>query len=155
MNRFVGRQYFAGKTAGKYSRPTGNSRPGSSGFTLVSAIFLMVVLVVLGASLVTLGSVQHTTSAQQLQSVRAYYAARTGVEWAVARASTGCPAGTLEPLGGTLASFTVTVTCTSSNHDLGGVVTPYHMVEVTATSGNYEGTDYVSRRVQAKLMGGP
>jgi MSHA biogenesis protein MshP len=79
------------------------------------------VLVVLGVSLVTLGSVQHTTTAQQLQSVRAYYAARAGVQWAAAQAGAGgCPAGpTAVALPGDLSGFTVSVRCSMSSHDLG------------------------------------
>ena len=123
----------------------------SRGFTLVSAIFLMVVLVILGASLVTLGSVQHITTAQQLQSVRAYYAAKAGAEWAAKRAGSAgdCTAAPTFVLD----NFSLAVSCTSANHDLNGALTPYYVVSVTATSGSYGGTDYVSRRVQAKILG--
>jgi MSHA biogenesis protein MshP len=128
----------------------------SAGFTLVSAIFLMVVLVVLSVSLVTLSSVQHTTAAQQLQTSRATYAARTGVEWAVQKAQGGCPAGptTLTP-GGTLSGFTVSVTCTATDHTLPGGTQQYYVVDVTATAGTYGGPDYVSRRIQSKVLGPP
>lgn len=123
---------------------------GQRGFTLVSAIFLMVVLVILGAALVTISAVQHTTSAQALQAVRANYAARLGVEWAVAQS--GCPAGTLTP-GGGLSGFTVTVTCATSSHATGGA-TPqsYYIVDVTATGGSYGSVDFAQRKQQAKVL---
>jgi MSHA biogenesis protein MshP len=132
-----------------------------AGFTLVSAIFLMVVLVVLGVSLVTISSVAHTTTAQQLQSVRAHYAVRAGIEWAAARAATGCPPGptTFSP-GGTLSGFTVSVSCTQTSHPLPTVTVAlarptqlYYVADITATAGAYGGTDYVLRKGQTKILG--
>jgi MSHA biogenesis protein MshP len=126
------------------------------GFSLVSAIFLMVVLVILGVSLVTMSSVQHTTTAQQLQTVRASHATRMGVEWAVASANTpaGCPAGTtsLTP-GGALAGFTVMVTCTRTTHTLAAGPQLFYVVDVAAQSGVYGSPDFVSRRAQTKVLG--
>jgi MSHA biogenesis protein MshP len=126
----------------------------AAGFTLISAIFLMVVLAILGTSLVTLSSVQHATSAQQLQTVRASYAARAGVEWAAKQAEAGsCIGGTVTP-GGALAGFTVTVACSVTNHDLGAPLPQqYGLVTVTAQAGVYGSADYVTRRVQAKVLG--
>jgi MSHA biogenesis protein MshP len=51
------------------------------GFAIVSAIFILVVLSVLGAAMVTLSTSQHLGSAQDVQGVRAYLAARSGAEW--------------------------------------------------------------------------
>lgn len=124
------------------------------GFTLVSAVFLTVVLVALGVSLMTLSSVQHTTSAQQIQAARAGYAVRTGVEWAIWMAANGggCPGGptTFSP-GGTLASFTVSVTCLAATHDVADGSQAYYVVNVTAQSGTYGLPDYVQRRSQVKV----
>jgi MSHA biogenesis protein MshP len=128
----------------------------AAGFTLVSAIFLMVVLAVLAVSLVSLSSVQHATTAQMLQTMRAVYAARAGVEWAVRQAQTvaGCPVGpTPIALGGALNGFAVSVTCTRTEHTLAAGSQPYYVVDVTATGGAYGGPDYVSRRVQTKVLG--
>jgi len=127
----------------------------SRGFTLVSAIFLMVVLVVLAVSLVSLGTVQHMTSAQLLQSVRANYAARAGVEWAIARAGAGgCVTGPAFGLGGALSSFSVSVACTRTDHAV-GAATPqaYYVVDVVAESGPYGSPDFVRRQAQAKVLG--
>lgn len=130
-------------------------RARAAGFSLVSAIFLMVVLAILGVSLVSLSAVQHATAAQQLQTVRANYAARAGVEWAARQAAAGACAGTTFTPGGTLTAFTVTVACTPSTHDLGGGTQLYYLVDVTAQAGAYGSPDFVARRVQAKVLGGP
>lgn len=131
---------------------------GAGGFTLVSAVFLTVVLVALGASLMNISAVQQTTTAQQLQSVRATYAARAGLEWAIGKANAGICAGTTSLAAGTLqgqlAPFAVTITCTSTDHDVGtGTPRTYYTVDVTATSGAYGTPDFVLRRVQAKVGG--
>jgi MSHA biogenesis protein MshP len=51
------------------------------GFTIVSAIFLLVVLASLGAFIVNISTTQSITSAQDLQGSRAFHAARAGLEW--------------------------------------------------------------------------
>lgn len=60
---------------------TGVASRGQRGFTMVSAIFLLVVLVSLGAFIVNVSTTQSITSAQDVQGSRAYQAARAGVEW--------------------------------------------------------------------------
>jgi MSHA biogenesis protein MshP len=135
-------------------------RSTAGGFSLVSAIFMMVVLVILGVSLVTISSVQQTTAAQMLQVVRANYAARAGAEWAAAQANSGgwCPgpaypAETTFTLPVPLSGFTVTVSCTRTVHTLDTVTRQYFVVDVTATSGVYGSVDYVRRKLRTKVLG--
>ena len=126
------------------------------GFTLVSAIFLMVVLVTLGVSMVTLSSVQHVTTAQQLQSVRAIYAARAGMEWATLKAGTaGCPGATntINLTEAALDGFTVTVGCSGAQHTIGADTVWYYQIDATAQSGTYPSPDFVSRSLRAKVIG--
>ncbi len=51
------------------------------GFAIVSAIFILVVLAALGAFIVNISSSQQIGSALDVQGVRAYHAARAGIEW--------------------------------------------------------------------------
>jgi MSHA biogenesis protein MshP len=129
----------------------------SGGFSLVSAIFLMVVLVILGVSLVTISSVQHTTTAQQLQAARANYATRAGAEWALTQANTGgwcaAPTETSFALPAPLDGFNVTVSCTRTDHGVGAAMQQYFVVDITATSGQYGSPDYVRRRLRTKMLG--
>lgn len=137
------------------------TRPSAAGFTLVSAIFLLVVLATLGVALVTISGVAHTTSAQQIQTVRANYAVRAGLEWASSIAATACPPSPPPfTLDGALSGFTVTVTCTQSSHTLPTVDVAqtsatqlYYVVNVSATSGNYGSPDFVLRKGQGKVLG--
>ena len=131
----------------------------AAGFSLVSAIFLMVVLVVLGASLVTISGVQQTTTAQALQSARATFAARAGAQWVGAQdLSTWCPGpaypmATSFTLPAPLDGFTLSIECERGAHLLEAVPAKnYFIVEITATSGTYGGPDYVRRKLRTKVV---
>ena len=138
-------------------------RVAPRGFSIVSAIFLLIVLAALGAMMVTFSTVQHTTSAQDLLGARAYHAARAGAEWGIyqvlinpgAGYELNCqdPAGTtqtLPALGGTLATFTVTVACSSSAYVEGATALRVYQLTSNASSG--VGTAYyVQRQVQVTV----
>jgi MSHA biogenesis protein MshP len=120
----------------------------AGGFAAVAAIFLVLVFAAMAAYMLTFSNTAQINSAQDLQSSRAYWAARAGLEWGMARASTtnaagvvGCP--TLpSPL--TVEGFTVAVTCTQSTY------TEARILQITsiATLGGAPGAlGYVERSV--------
>jgi MSHA biogenesis protein MshP len=57
--------------------------PRQNGFTMVTAIFILVVLAALGAFMVNVSTNQQIGSALDVQGARAYQAARSGIEWGV------------------------------------------------------------------------
>ncbi len=136
------------------------------GFSIVTAIFLLVVLSFLGVAMVTFSTAQHQTLAQDVMGARAYQAARAGIEWAVfqvaqspasAAAPTACattlgvgsPSGAL---GGTLAPFAVAVACVPSSAVEGTSTVWVYDVTATATAGGAPGdANYVERQVGVKL----
>jgi MSHA biogenesis protein MshP len=129
----------------------------SRGFSLVSAIFLMVVLVILGVSLVTISAVQHTTAAQLLQAARANYAARAGADWVASQGSGWCAAGPYPmassfTLPAPMSGFTIGVSCTRTSHTLDTATQQYFVVDITASSGTYGGPDYVRRKLRTKVL---
>lgn len=63
------------------------------GFALVSAIFILVVLAALGAFIVNISTSQHIGSALDVQGVRAYHAARAGIEWGLYKVQSYDPTG--------------------------------------------------------------
>lgn len=94
-------------------------KPLHSGFSLVGAIFLLVVLALLSAAIVSVVGTQQASSALDVQGVRAYHAARAGIEWGLYRqlqptVSPTCFATSsfALPAGSSLSGFTVTVSCT-------------------------------------------
>ena len=115
-----------------------DQRRRERGFSIVTAIFLVVVLALLGAFIVSVTGLQSASQQLDVQGVRAYLAARAGIEWGAfqvldpnntqnAASCTApvptmptCPgAGTvnLTGLAGSLSGFTVTVTCTLTTPD--------------------------------------
>jgi MSHA biogenesis protein MshP len=108
-------------------------RPRSArGFLIIAAVFLLVVLAGLVAYLMTVSTTSQTASVADLNSARAYQAARSGLEVAafqVLRSST-CTATQNIAFTGNLAGYTATVTCESSGAltEGGGSVTAYKLV---------------------------
>jgi MSHA biogenesis protein MshP len=131
-----------------------------TGFSLVSAIFLLVVLAFLGSAMVTFSTNQQQSAALDVMGARAYQAARTGVEWGayqVLRGGGAC-AGNLPPAtfaGTTLSGFNVAVACVptaaSEVSAATGTVTVYDLTS-TATQGGAPGSpDYVERAIQVSI----
>lgn len=130
-------------------------RPVARGFTIVAAIFLLVVLAALGAFVLTVSSSQHMSSAQDLQGARAYQAARSGIEWGAYQVlrNSSCAASTPISPGGTLSGISVTVLCTSAGWtytEAGNSVTLYQLT-VTASQGTLGSATYVERQLQATV----
>jgi MSHA biogenesis protein MshP len=111
-----------------------------SGFSMVAAIFLLVVLAALGAFMVTFSNTQHLTSAQDIQGSRAYWAARAGTAWAIGRISatpTTCP---LSPTTFNVDGFALVVTCVLTPYDEGSMVKRVFNITSTATAGGAVGS---------------
>lgn len=116
-----------------------------AGFSLVSAIFLLVVVAALGAFSVTLSTNQQQSEALDVLGARAYQAARSGIEWGafqivqsqvspafVTACQAGATAASFVPAATTLSKFNVTVSCNAKSFVepqdvvIGGVTTTIH-----------------------------
>lgn len=135
------------------------------GFSLVTAIFLLVVLSALGTMMVTFFAAQQQSSALDVMGSRAYQAARAGIEWSAYNVSVtapgsqwaGCatvpsPLFTAGSLSGTLSPFTVTLTCGSVSAVEGASTIYIYNLTSTATAGGSPGnTDYVERSISVTM----
>jgi MSHA biogenesis protein MshP len=130
-----------------------HARDFQRGFSLVAAIFLLVVLAGLGAYAVRLNTLQQQTVTAALRGAQAFEAARTGAAWGAYRAVNGgaCTTATLNLTEGATAGFRVSVQCTESSHVEGAATVRVFILDVRAEAGVYGGPDYVSRRVQTKV----
>ncbi len=132
---------------------SGSRRP-QRGFAIVAAIFLVVVLAALGAFMLTFSTVQHITSAQDVQGTRAYQAARTGIEWGAYQVlrNSSCPGSTSLTAGGTQAGFNIVVGCSAypSTTEGGNNVNMYQITS-TASQGTVGSATYVERQLQATI----
>ena len=149
-------------------------RNNQAGISLVTAIFLLVVLAALGAIVVTVSGLQHTSSARDVMGSKAYQAARAGIEWgaykvlqqAAAPGAGACPASPTVipmPAGTDLTGLTVSVACVRTTADEGSRTAaggnPLEFYVITATACNQPacpnttnpGPGYVERQLQATI----
>ena len=126
--------------------------PCQSGFAMVSAIFLMVVLALLGGLMLSLANSQQIGAVRDLLGTRAYYAARAGIEWGVYQAlqSGSCAASSAMPGSVAATGFSVQVVCVASGpFDEAGVNVTLYQITSTASAGTLGAHDYAERRLQA------
>jgi len=138
-------------------------RRRAGGFSLVSALFILVVLAALAAGLVNVAVMQHASGALDLQGVRAYQAARAGIEWGAYRIldPESAPSATLPSCWGSpaslslaqdLAPFAVSVTCSgpASTTELDRTIGVYRL-SATATFATATTPNRVSRTVEVTV----
>ncbi|MDH2919163.1 MAG: hypothetical protein PXX73_08220 [Sideroxydans sp.] len=131
------------------------------GFSLISAIFLLVVIAALGMFAVTLSTTQHQSQTMEMMGARAYQAALAGVEWAAyqvgnspanAVAPIGCTQ-TLTGLGGNLSAFSVAVSCTAVSAVEGTTTVWVYEVVAKASAGGVAGdANYTEQVATSKLV---
>ena len=134
------------------------------GFSLVSAIFLLVVIAALGTFAVTLSTTQQQSAALDVMGARAYQAARAGMEWgayqvlpasAAAFASTcrttGSKSQTLNALPNTLSGFAVDVGCSATSHVENATTLWVYQLTSTATQGTVATPNYVERVISVTI----
>jgi MSHA biogenesis protein MshP len=108
------------------------------GFAIVSAIFILVVLATLGAFILNVSTNLQIGSALDVQGVRAYQAARAGIEWGLHKQWQTVPAScaaaaSFAPAAATLTAFTVSVTCSASAPACGASTVPAGSFAVGST----------------------
>jgi MSHA biogenesis protein MshP len=140
-------------------------RNRQAGFGIVSAVFILVILALLGVSITFMAGTQRNAVMIDILGSRAYQAAR--IDWGTYRAlvSAACPVAPTNltfPAASSLAPFTVTVTCTQSTTDEGG--TPVVLYSIVANACNIptggacpngatNSATYVERQVTAVIGG--
>jgi MSHA biogenesis protein MshP len=124
-----------------------------NGFSLVPALFLLVVLAALGIVAVRLSAVQQQTVVLAMQSARAYAAARSAVDWSAYQAlvNGNCVASTLSLTEAGLAGFSADTSCSSTTHVEGPNTVTVFVIDAFAWSGSYGTPDYVSRRIRSTV----
>ena len=121
--------------------------PRQHGFAAIAAVFLLVVLAGLGAFMLTFSNTQHLTSAQDVQGSRAYWAARAGLGWGIAKLTAAPAACPTPPAPFTVEGFTITFGCARATYlEAGDTVVIYRL---TAQARQGSGANAVERSVSA------
>jgi len=136
-----------------------------TGFTLISAIFLLVVVALLSSYIVTLRAVQQTTLVYGVQGARAMQAARAGIEWGIYKAlppeesdqTSECNSSNDEFKGsGAIKDFRIHVICKNlGTHFEDGVTIIIYRLTSKAETGTYGTLDYISREFQSTISKEP
>jgi MSHA biogenesis protein MshP len=135
------------------------------GFSLVTAIFLLVVIAALGVFAVTLSTTQQQSAALDVMGARAYQAARAGIEWGAyqvlpnsavaggfaATCRAGAVSQVIAPLPNTLAGFNVNVQCESTAHSEAAATVTLYQLTSTAKQGTVVTPDYVERQMTVTI----
>ena len=132
-----------------------NKNGAQRGFTLVSAIFLIVILGAMSAYMINFRLYQEAGITLDTLGTRAYGAACSGVEWGAYNSlrNGACAASTSLALGGTLGAHTVTVACNFEGpYDEGGsTVRVDTIVSIACNSATCPpvtpGPNYVERQI--------
>lgn len=124
-----------------------------NGFSLVPALFLLVVLAALGIVAVRMMGVQQQTVVLAMQSSRAYAAARSGIDWSAYQAlvNGSCASSSLALAEAGLDGFNVDTSCSSTTHTEGPNTVRVYVIDAFAWSGIYGTPDYVSRRIRSTV----
>ncbi len=126
------------------------------GFSLVTAMFIMIIVALLVASVARISGQSRQAGVLQLSEARAFQAAQTGLEWGLYQLQGGnCPASpTTFQVGGDLADFQIQVSCARRDYTENGASIAIFDLTSTATRGTLGvDADYVSRQVQLTVEG--
>jgi len=134
------------------------------GFSLIAAIFLLVVIAALGTFAVTLSTTQQQSAALDMLGSRAHQAATAGIEWgayqvlpanstvfAATCLNSGSASQVISPLAGTLAEFTVAVNCAGISAVEKTQTVWVYQLGASATQGVLNSSDYVERSIASQV----
>lgn len=121
-----------------------------NGFTIVQAIFILVVLALLGTFMVRLSTVQQSTTTQALLQARAYHAGRSGIEWGITQVvnDSVCFSDSTWMVNG----YSVSTSCQRFGpYDEGGGDIYIYNLKAIATFSNISSPDFVSRTLEVTI----
>ena len=135
------------------------------GFSAIMAVVLIVLLALIGAYMATLTTVSSINTTVSAGTMQAWFAARSGIEWAVQQIIVAAPGAciasptTINLTGGSTSGFTVVLTCAlspSAPFTEAGLGT-YNVYELTsrATRGNPGDIVYVARQINLSVTDAP
>ena len=127
-------------------------RRNQRGISVLLVVFLLGAVGLLGAALLTLASSQHSSVAFSARGAQAFLAVRAGLEYAIARITSGAGCAGVSP-SLSVEGYTVTLTCAVSGTFDEGQPTPYSVydLEATASGGSFSAPDVVNRRQRATV----
>lgn len=129
------------------------------GFTLVSAIFILVILSLVGSFIVKVSTLTQRSQNLAILGTRAFFAAKSGIQWGIFKVTDGsgpynCPASPtiMNLTQGTAAGFTVEVSCAQNSFTERGKNYNVFIITALGRFGASTDLDYVSRRLFVRVV---
>lgn len=132
-----------------------------TGFSLVSAIFIVVILGLIGGYIVSISALTNASSSLSGLGVKAYYAAKSGLEWGAYQVAPfggagpfNCPASptTINFTQGGLSGLSAVVTCSLNSFTEHGITYRTFQINSTGQYGVPGSGDFVSRQLYMTLI---
>jgi MSHA biogenesis protein MshP len=133
------------------------SRRRLAGGALLTAIFLIVILLGMGLGMMNLAGIQHDTSSKSMLSANVYFGAKAGLDWGIqqAIAASSCAGSSSFSLSqGALNGVSITVTCSESRHGAASGESVFYITS-RATTGTLGQLSYAERRMEATVSNIP
>ena len=137
------------------------------GFAMITVALLLIVMVTVGVFMATRSSVQHLSVGLSIRTIQAWFAAQSGLEWAVAQATSDqashdalCDDGgtintTFMLTGGAADGYDILITCNDSGgYQEGGVNFEVDQITVTATQATPGDVTFARRTIEAVVTTG-
>lgn len=133
------------------------------GFSAIMAVVLIVLLALIGGYMATLTSVSSLNTTTSAGTMQAWFAARSGIEWAVQQIIVTAPGAcfpspiTINLTGGNTNGYTVVLTCAPPTPFTELGIGGYNVYALTAraTRGNAGSHGYVSRQINVSITDAP
>jgi MSHA biogenesis protein MshP len=122
-----------------------------AGFAAIAAVFLVVMLAAFGAFMVSFSNTQQLNSAQDVQGSRAYWAARAGLEWAIASLGVGATACWASTPPASIDGFTLAVSCAASSFTEGTSTVYVFRLNSVASTGTVGSVGFIESSVSASV----
>ncbi len=130
-----------------------------NGFTLVQVIFIIVVLGLLGGIMVKMFGVQSRTTTLSHQGIRAYYAAKSALEWGTNKTLSSSNGDCFsndtyssQDFFNSTINFQITMNCTNETYTEGDENCTWYRLRAKAEYGDPGDLDYVSRTLTLQLV---
>ena len=126
-----------------------NSLKKQCGVSIVMAIFLITALALLATAAVQMVASNQQSLSQEITSVKAYFAAQTGIRWGMYQSVYGTPSGTqtITLTNGGLANTNVAVTFSTRTVDSN----TYYQITGVGEYANSSSPEYSSRQIQLRF----
>ena len=133
------------------------------GFALPAAVFIVVIVGAAALAMGQLGSTQAGSLSLEIQASRAYWAARSGIDWGVYKINNevvgaACFADqTLSNMADALSNFSVVVSCSRIEYKEANATAAPNLFSYTITAqassgGSPANSDYVFKQLQATVI---